>query len=175
MPHNPTPNVQHDVMHSLYMNHHNWLYTWIRRRLDNQFDAADLTQDTFLRIYAKQNADTINEPKAYLTTIAKGLVSHFYRRKSLEQTYLEYLAKQPESLAPSTESQFIILQTLEEIDSLLNTLPSHVKDVFLMSQLEGKKYQHIADEMTLSLATVKRYMKQAYVHCFTLMENDFFE
>ena len=57
------------------MNHHNWLYTWIRQRLDNQFDAADLTQDAFLRIYAKQNVDLINEPKAYLVTIAKGLVS----------------------------------------------------------------------------------------------------
>ncbi|RBP78250.1 sigma-70 family RNA polymerase sigma factor [Marinomonas rhizomae] len=175
MPHNANLSVHHDVMHSLYINHHNWLYAWIRKRLDNQCDAADLTQDTFLRIHAKQNADTINEPKAYLATIAKGLVGHFYRRKSLEQAYLELLAEQPESFAISAESKSIILQTLEEIDALLSALPSNVKQVFLMSIIEGKKYQQIADEMNLSLATVKRYMKQAYVKCFILMESNFFE
>lgn len=175
MPHNANHSVQHDVMHSLYVNHHNWLFTWIRKRLDSQYDAADLTQDTFLRIHAKQNAETIQEPKAYLTTIAKGLVSHFYRRKSLEQAYLDLLAKQPESFVISPENKFIILQTLEEVDALLNGLPNQVKQVFLLSQIEGKKYQQIADEMQLSLATVKRYMKQAYVKCFVLMEDDFFE
>jgi RNA polymerase sigma-70 factor (ECF subfamily) len=175
MPHNANLSVHHDVMHSLYVNHHNWLFTWIRKRLDSQCDAADLTQDTFLRIHAKKNIEAINEPKAYLVTIAKGLVSHFYRRKSLEQAYLEQLAKLPESLVISPESEFIILQTLEEIDALLNTLPNKVKEVFLMSLIEGKKYQQIADEMRLSLATVKRYMKQAYVQSFILMESDFFE
>jgi len=175
MPHNPNLNMQQGAIHSLYKNHHSWLYTWIRRRLDNQFDAADLTQDTFLRIYTKKNIESIDEPRAYLVTVAKGLVSHFYRRKSLEQSYLEYLEKQPELVSASSEHQLIILQTLEEIDSLLSTLPSDVKKAFLMSQIEGKKYQQIADEMAISLATVKRYMKQAYVQCLMLMENDFFE
>ncbi|QRV22590.1 sigma-70 family RNA polymerase sigma factor [Marinomonas foliarum] len=175
MPHNANHSVQHDEMHSLYVNHHSWLFTWIRKRLDSPFDAADLTQDTFLRIHAKQNAATIKEPKAYLATIAKGLVCHFYRRKSLEQAYLELLAKQPESFVISPENEFIILQTLEEVDALLNGLPSQVKQVFLLSQIEGKKYQQIADDMQLSLATVKRYMKQAYVKCFVLMGDDFFE
>lgn len=175
MPHSSNLNIQQGAMHSLYKNHHSWLYTWIRRRLDNQCDAADLAQDTFLRIHAKKNAEDIDEPRAYLATVAKGLVSHFYRRKSLEQAYLEYLEGQPELVTPSTESQFIILQTLEEIDALLNALPSNVKNVFLMSQIEGKKYQQIANEMEISLATVKRYMKQAYMQCLMLMENDFFE
>lgn len=175
MPHNASHSVQHDVMHSLYANHHNWLYTWIRKRLDSQYDAADLTQDTFLRVHAKQNAATIKEPKAYLATIAKGLVCHFYRRRSLEQAYLELLATQPEFFVISPEHEFILLQTLEEVDRLLNGLPDQVKQVFLLSQIEGKKYQQIADEMQLSLATVKRYMKQAYVKCLILMGDDVFE
>jgi RNA polymerase sigma-70 factor (ECF subfamily) len=175
MPHSSPQNMQHGAIHSLYINHHSWLYTWIRRRLDNQFDAADLTQDTFLRIYTRKNVESIDEPRAYLVTVAKGLVSHFYRRKSLEQAYLEYLEEQPELVSTSAEHQLIILQTLEEVDALLNALPSNVKKVFLMSQIEGKKYQQIANEIGISLATVKRCMKQAYVQCFILMEDDFFE
>lgn len=175
MSHSLTSQMQQGAMHYLYKDHHSWLYSWIRKRLDNQFDAADLTQDAFLRIHAKKNVEGIEEPRAYLAVVAKGLISHFYRRKSLEQAYYEYLESQPEFVTSSEENKLIILQTLEEIDALLNSMPSNVKRVFLMSQIEGKKYQQIASEIGISLATVKRYMKQAYVQCFMLMENDFFE
>ncbi|MGO3739907.1 sigma-70 family RNA polymerase sigma factor [Marinomonas foliarum] len=175
MPHNADPRAQQSAIHALYSDHHSWLYTWIRKRLDNQFDAADLAQDTFTRIHIRQEANKIKEPRAYLITVAKGIISHFYRRKSLEDAYLEYIALQPELITCSQEHLHIVLQTLEQVDTLLNDLPHNVKKVFLMSQIDGKKYQEIADEMDLSLITIKRYMKQAYVQCLTLMEDDFFE
>jgi RNA polymerase sigma-70 factor (ECF subfamily) len=175
MPHNADPRAQQNAMHALYSDNHSWLYTWIRKRLDNQFDAADLTQDTFMRIHSRQEADKIHEPRAYLVTVAKGIISHFYRRKSLEDAYLDYIALLPDPVTRSQEQTQIILQTLEQVETLLNGLPPHVKKVFLLSQIEGKKYQVIADEMGLSLISIKRYMKQAYVECLTLMEEDFFE
>jgi RNA polymerase sigma factor (sigma-70 family) len=175
MPHNADPRGQQGTLHALYSDHHSWLYTWIRKRLDNHFDAADLTQDTFLRIHSRQEVDNIIEPRSYLATVAKGIISHFYRRKSLEEAYLEYVALFPDPMTATQEQQHIILQTLEQIDALLNDLPKRVKTVFLQSQIEGKKYQDIADDLGISLISVKRHMKQAYVQCLTLMEDDFFE
>jgi RNA polymerase sigma factor (sigma-70 family) len=175
MPHNADPRVQEGVMHSLYSDHHRLLFKWIRRRLENQCDAADLTQDTFMRVHARNDSDKIKEPRAYLTTVAKGIICHFYRRKSIEQAYLEQLTLLPEKKVPSQEHHHIVLQTLEQIDTLLDDLPMTVKKVFLLSQIEGKKYQEIADQMGISLISVKRYMKQAYVQCLMLMEDDFFE
>lgn len=169
------PKAQHDLLHSLYSDHHSWLFNWVCRRLENRCDAADLTQDTFLRIHARHEVDRIKEPQAYLITVAKGIISHFYRRKSIEQAYFEQLSLLPEALAPSQERQHIILQTLEQIDALLDNLPKKVKKAFLLSQIEGKRYQEIADEMGVSVISVKRYMKQAYIQCLMLMEDDFFE
>ncbi|PZR02991.1 MAG: RNA polymerase subunit sigma, partial [Flavobacterium psychrophilum] len=37
-------------MHSLYQNHHLWLESLLRKRLGNRDDAADLAQDTFVRL-----------------------------------------------------------------------------------------------------------------------------
>ena len=37
-------------LHALYRDHHGWLYGWLRRRLGNAADAADLAQDAFLRL-----------------------------------------------------------------------------------------------------------------------------
>ncbi|MCZ2943274.1 RNA polymerase subunit sigma, partial [Acinetobacter baumannii] len=37
---------------TLYRDHRSWLESWLRRRLGNAWDAADLSQDTFLRVLA---------------------------------------------------------------------------------------------------------------------------
>ena len=161
-----------DPMHALYVDHHSWLYHWIVKRMECHFDASELVQDTFLRVHERRDAATIDAPRPYLSTIAKGLISHFYRRKALESAYLETLSHLPEPMHPSEEHRYILLQTLMELDSYLDKLPVKVRDVFLMAQLEGKKYQAIADETGYSLITVKRYIKQAYVHCLTVMDSE---
>ena len=35
---------------TLYSTHHGWLHNWLRAKLGNSFDAADLAQDTFIRV-----------------------------------------------------------------------------------------------------------------------------
>ena len=77
------------VLHILYRDHHNWLQGWLRRRLGNGCDAADLAQDTFVRLLRAGNAASIREPRDYLATVARGLMVDFLRRRSLEQAYLD--------------------------------------------------------------------------------------
>lgn len=58
----------------------------MRRRLGNRCDAADLSQDTFLRLLASsQRIADLQEPRAYLLTVGKRLLSNFYQRHSLER------------------------------------------------------------------------------------------
>jgi RNA polymerase sigma-70 factor (ECF subfamily) len=45
-----------------------------------------------------------------------------------------------------------------------------VKRAFLLSQISGLKYDDIAEQLGVSLITVKRYMKQAFVQCLLLVE-----
>ncbi|MNE81001.1 putative RNA polymerase sigma factor FecI [compost metagenome] len=63
-----------------------------------------------------------------------------------------------------------MLETLHEIDAMLDTLPPLVKRAFLLSQIGGMKYEDIAEQIGVSLITVKRYMKQAFLQCLTLVE-----
>jgi len=80
------------------------------QKLGNAFDAADLAQDTFTRILGTRDLAGIKEPRAYLTTVAKGLVINWYQRQALERAYLEALALLPEPQAPSAEQRYIILR-----------------------------------------------------------------
>lgn len=154
----------------LYTEHHGWLYGWLRRRLGNSGDAADLAHDTFVRILARRSLLTRpgSESRALLTHIARGLVIDHWRRQQVEQAYLEVLAQLPTPLAPSPEQRLLILEALCRVEAMLRSLPARTRDVFLLAQFDGLTYAQIAERLGLSLITVKRHMRQAFGACLAL-------
>ncbi|ENO90487.1 sigma-70 family RNA polymerase sigma factor [Thauera linaloolentis] len=164
-----------DPLDTLYRDHHGWLQGWLKRKLGNAGDAADLTQDTFLRLMCsredtpeRQAGWKLREPRAYLSVVANRLVANLYRRRSLEAAWLEALAQQPEALMPSPEEHLLILEALNELDALLDGLPPKVRAAFLLAQIEGLGYAEIAVRLELSERSVKRYMVQAMARCIVL-------
>ncbi len=150
----------------LYHAHHNWLTGWLRHKLGCPHSAADLAQDTFMRVLTARETPQIIEPRAFLTTIAKRVLFNHYRRQDLERAYLQALAQLPEIVAPSEEDKAIILQTLAELDQLLDGLPRPVKRAFLLAQLDGLGYAEIAQTLGISIATVKRHLNKAALRCY---------
>lgn len=169
MPPDAVSNQQFDAW---YSTHNDWLQGWLRRRLGDHATAADLAHDTFLRVWVKSQSNKppeVNEPRAYLTTIAKRLMINYYERQSLERAFMVTLEQLPEPLVPSIEEQVIVLETLHELDVLLAELPSRVRSAFLMSQLEGVTYEEIAARLHVNVRTVTRYMAQGFRQCLCLM------
>ena len=158
----PAESAPHSQVHALYTDHHGWLQSWLRKKLGNTFDAADLAQDTFVRLLAGQHPPTIAQPRAYLTRIAQNLLANWCQRQALERAYLQ-------ALAPSPEQRLLILQTLHEVDAMLDALKPQARRAFLLSQIDGLKYEDIARELGVSLVTVKRYMQQGFRGCLALM------
>ncbi|KAF1045319.1 MAG: putative RNA polymerase sigma factor FecI [Herbaspirillum frisingense] len=160
--------VQH-----LYLAHHNWLKSLLRSKLGDIHQAADLAHDTFVAILKSParttQLDALREPRAYLRTVANGVLVDFFRRRALESAYLDALAAMPEALAPSPEERALILEALHRIDAMLDALPSKTRSVFLQSQLEGLSYNEIAQAMAISLRTVKRHMQAAFMACLEAM------
>lgn len=153
----------------LYQRHHGWLQGWLHSRLGNQHDAADLAQDTYLRLMTSGRMPARGQSRAFLTQIAKGLVVDLYRRRQIEAAYLEALACRVDLHAPSLEERALIIETLMRIDQALSALPAHVTRVFLMSQFEGLTYSAIAARQGISVATVRKYMYKAAQVCFGVL------
>lgn len=153
----------------LYHDHHGWLQGWLRRKLNCSHQAADLAQDTFLRLLTKPEPERLREPRAYLTTVARGLVINHWRRQELEKAYLDELAARPQAVASSPEDRRLVLEMLEEIARLLDGLPPRVSEIFLRSQLEGQTYPVIAEQMGISVNIVQKAMIRATAHCYNAM------
>lgn len=153
----------------LYRGHHSWLRGWLFKRLECHHQAADLAQDTFLRLLGRDTLNGLREPRAFLATVAKGLVVDHYRRLSLERAWLDSLAALPEPEAPSAEARLLVLETLVEIDRMLDGLKPKVRSAFLLSQLDGLTYPQIAEQLGISLSSVQQYMTQAFGHCYRVL------
>ena len=164
-----TDHPSNQQIHTLYSEHHGWLQGWLHRKLGNRCDAADLAHDTFLRLLTRQVIKPLgSEPRALLTHIAKGLVIDRWRRQDLERAYLETIAQLPAAEVPSPETRLLILETLTRIEALLRELPAVTRDTFLLSQIEGLTYVQIADRLDVSLITVKRHMRAAFIACLSV-------
>ncbi|MES2579307.1 MAG: sigma-70 family RNA polymerase sigma factor [Pseudomonadota bacterium] len=159
--------LQQEV-HALYHSHHGWLVSWLKRRLGCIHNANDLAQDTFLRVIDKPtNLAQVNEPRAFLSTIAHGLMVDHIRRKELEQAYLQAIAYLPQRFASSPEDRLGFIEVLMQIDRLFDGLKPNVRRVFLLSKLEGMTYPEIAIKLGVSLRTVESHMADALRHILT--------
>jgi RNA polymerase sigma-70 factor (ECF subfamily) len=149
--------------------HHSWLYGWLKGKLNDACDAADVAHDTFVRILGSRDASQIREPRDYLATVAKGLVIDRYRRSAIEAAYLETLAARPEATEISEEDKALIIETLVAVDKALASLGARAQKIFMLSQIDGLTYQQIAVQLNVSLTTVKKHMIRALTECSMIM------
>lgn len=172
---NLLPTHLHEGVHKLYHHHHGWLSGWLRKRVGCHEAAAELAQDTFLRLLVKTPPLSVKEgsgARRYLRTVADGLCIDMWRRKSIEQAWLETLAARPQVVEASLETRALVIETLCEIDTMLGRLPANVASAFIMSQVEGLTYKKIAEELGVSDRMVKKYMARAMLEC-VLIEAQF--
>lgn len=159
-----------DPINTLYRHHHSWLYQWLKRRLNHSEDAADLAHDTFIRILKRKDQLYFDQPRALLTTVAKGLLINWYQRKSIEKAYLEALASRAEYDEITPEQKLSAIESLCLINQLLNQLPERQQRVFIWSQLEGLTQQEIATRLNISTRTVMRDLVAVLAQCLAVMD-----
>ncbi|CAM4024380.1 putative RNA polymerase sigma factor FecI [Pseudomonas reidholzensis] len=154
---------------TLYGDHHRWLVGWLRARLGCSHQAADLAQDTFVRLLQAERAQRLNapldQPRHFLVTIARRVMVDSFRRRAVEQAYLRELAEWPEAEVPSPQERLILIETLQAIDRMLDGLGEKAKRAFLMAQLQGLGYKLIAAELGVSVSSVTKYIARATEHC----------
>lgn len=151
-----------------YQAHHHWLCCWLNKKVGCTHHAADLAQDTFVKLLLKQEAlQHVYTPRIYLLQIAKGLMIDQWRRQALEQSYLNALSQEKPACI-SQEQQAMITEALLEVDAMLSRLNPKAKAAFLLAQIHGFQYQEIADRLAVSERMVKKYMATAMMHCLLL-------
>ena len=160
---------QGELVGALYRDHRSWLLAWLRRNIACAHRAEDLSQDTFVRLLGREQFSMPREPRAFLATIAKGLLFDHYRRTALENAYLAELMQVPEAEQPSPEEQHLILVDLHAIDQMLAKLSTKARAAFLLNRLEGLGHAEIAERLGVSMPRVRQYLAQGMRQCYVAL------
>lgn len=148
-------------LEGIFRDNYTWLLQHVRRYTHNAHGAEDVASEAFLQLAQYKELEEVREPRALLTTIAKRVLLNNWRRRDLEQAYMEALASQPEPSFPSPEDQLIVVQALLAVDQALAGLSAKCKQAFLYSQLDGMTYAEIGQELGVSASMVRQYMAKA--------------
>lgn len=157
-----------DPLHTLYSDHHGWLHGWLRRKLGCPEHAADVAQDTFLRLIGSRDALlALCEPRAWLTTTANRLIIDRARRHAVEQAWLNELAALADPLAgfASPEEQLLAAEALAQIAAALEAVPAKAGEAFLLHYLDGLTHAEIGERLGVGPRMVRKYLVQCLVAC----------
>ncbi|WP_183437412.1 RNA polymerase sigma factor [Methylobacterium sp. R2-1] len=145
------------------------LRRFLLRLLDNPADAADASQETYLRMVAALSRTSIEHPSALLFRIATNVALRMRNRGRLERTL--FAAKCDAELAEIVdgyalpERQAIARQELRRLAGAIDALPPRCREVFLLSRLDGLPNGEIALRLGISRNMVEKHIIKALLHC----------
>lgn len=146
----------------LYHRYSPTIYANILKFMRDETVAEDLLQDVFVRIWENRlRIDPEQSFAAFLFTCSRNITFNFKRRLKLEMESAVRLAQ----AAPEGENTIDrVLESKEAqawVEQLLDKLPQQRQKIFRLSKLEGKSYQEIAEELGISVATVRDHIVKA--------------
>jgi RNA polymerase sigma-70 factor (ECF subfamily) len=165
-----------DELDQWYRAHHRWLAHWLSGKLGCTHQAADVAQDTFVKVLGRWRRDGLpaafQQPRALLVTVARGLLVDQWRRQDVERACLEALAQLPPEHAPAPEARMAAVQMLCRLHAVLERIAPRAQQVFLLSQVDGLPGREIAQRVGVSLATVERDLAAAWRACLALARDE---
>ncbi|MDX9748456.1 MAG: RNA polymerase sigma-70 factor [Paludibacter sp.] len=145
----------------VFENYHRYLYVLACRYLMSESYAEDAVQYTFMRLWeGRESFDYKTGIKNLLFTILKNYILNEIRHNNLVIQKNYELAQ----LGEEDESNF--LHSMEDADfkkhfyNLIQQLPPQKREVCLLKIQQGFSNQEVADEMNISVPTVKSHYTQ---------------
>jgi RNA polymerase sigma-70 factor (ECF subfamily) len=137
------------------------LYAFALHYLKTNEEAEEIVQDVFLKIW--ENRKKLKQEssfKSYLFTIAYHDICKHFRKRVYNINLKKEISESSEQTF-SLDEQISYQSVLEQVDAIVNKLPSKQKAAFIKSRKEGKSSREIAEEMRLAPGTVDNLISDA--------------
>lgn len=161
---------QEQLFRTLVDAHSNRLYHFILKHIGNPSDAEDLAQQTFVEaVHSYRAFRGDSQLSTWLYGIALNLVrNHLSRAPSLkyefaDESALEDMAADPHGPGSggNPEKQLEQAQMLRHLQSAMDDLPTHMRDLLLLVAVDDLSYEEAAVFLTIPVGTVRSRLSRA--------------
>lgn len=125
--------------------------------------AADLVQDTYVRLLRLGDQQAVEQPRALLHRIAANVAIDHLRKEKHPVRAADGLdaAMAVPSHAPSPEHELLSKQRFRILLQTIDRLPPRTREAFLLCRVYGYSYQEIATRMSISESGVEKLLMRA--------------
>lgn len=137
----------------LFVRYYSRLCCYVYRLLGEKEDAEDVVQELFLTLWNNRKRIVIGENvSGYLYKMAKNLALNHIRTRTNYKTVLE---NREEQLPYYEENPLETEEFRMALYDCINLLPGRCKEVLLLHRVKGLKQKEIADQLFISVKTIK--------------------
>lgn len=147
------------------------LFLYVRKRVNNQLDAEDLTQEVFYKL-SKSNNEQVDNIKGWVYAIAKNTIIDYYRKKNLPTGEIDM-----DFVEQKAEGDNVLEELSRCIVPYVAQLPEEYREIMELSELKGIPQKEIAEQLGLNYVTVRskvqrgrKKLKETITRCCTIIQ-----
>ncbi|MGC4097091.1 MAG: sigma-70 family RNA polymerase sigma factor [Nitrospira sp.] len=152
---------------SLFQEYYQELLRFLTAKLGCREQAADVVQDTFLRVRSVKDLAAVAQPRAFLYKTALNLTVDSFRRQRVRHHYLSDVDVM-EHLASDSPRQDDAVEAKERVRILYSAiaeLPPKCRQVFLLHKFMDLSHAEIAGRLGITKNMVEKHVIKAMAHC----------
>lgn len=136
------------------------LRSFLHRQLRNPETAADLTQETYLRLLRQPPRKPVLNLRGFIFKVARNLaIDHARSRQTRERldegtTYLYEVTGE----SPALFDVVVAQQELAAMAHALHRLPTQCQEIFTLCRLQNLPHKEVALQLKVSVSTVEKQL-----------------
>ncbi|MEC7825117.1 MAG: sigma-70 family RNA polymerase sigma factor [Pseudomonadota bacterium] len=131
------------------------LNRYLNRHANSADEAADIYQESILRVLEQSRRHRIDNPLAYAIRVARNLLSARGHKEDSDD--IDSIACSRYAPADHVEHA----QTCAQLSDVLENMPPLRKKVFILRRVEGESRQQIARQLDISVDAVSKHLSRA--------------
>ena len=161
-----------EVYEIVFKKYYSKLVVFVCRHVGNQDIAKDIVQDIFFKLFENSHSlpDDFNL-KSWLYKVARNAAVDHLRHLQVVDHHKFLMA---EAMLISEEmDEDIDEEVYSKVNNAIESLPEQCRLIIKLNVIEGKKYLEIAEELDISINTIRTQVSRGYKKLREMLSSEF--
>jgi RNA polymerase sigma-70 factor (ECF subfamily) len=166
-----------DRLAEVFRQYNDTLVNYLAFRVKSRQEAAEIAQETYVRMLAMSDIGRITDLKSYLFRVANNIAVDRLRREQVQRRTIEqgktavaaFVVSAANGSSPEAERS--AEDVLRLLRAAIDELPARCRAAFILYKLYCQSYPEIARTLAVTESMVRKYVLRGLRHCQERLEH----